>query len=127
MNTTSMYDQALKIVNTSWEELNALRETDIKKWAHLSQEVSDLVHKATYRFQTDEIAGERILRIQTPLFHPSSHHWGKLFGDALHTELVCNCEGEISWDGYRVPEKYAAKAKNTIWRILAENDALDLL
>lgn len=126
MNTTTAYNQALETMNTSWEALNALYETNIEEWAKLSQQVSDLVHKSTYRFQTDEVAGERILRIQTPKFHPSSPHWGKHFGDKVHTELN-NCEAQMSWDGYWVPERYAVQAKNAIWRILAENNALDLL
>jgi hypothetical protein len=127
MNSAA-YEAALAVVNTSWSELNDLAETDPKKWAELSGAVSDLVHRSTYRFKTDELkGGERILIIRTPLFHPTSRHYGKRMGDVIHFDLVNNCGAEMSWDGYWVQEEHADKAKNTIWRILDENDALDLL
>jgi hypothetical protein len=127
MNSAT-YEAALTVVNTSWSELNALLETDPQKWADLSQQITDLVHRSTYEFKTHEFkAGERILMIQTPRFHPTSRHYGKKMGDLIHWQLTSECGAEMSWNGYWVQEEHADKAKNTIWQILNENDALDLL
>jgi len=122
------YEQAFAIVGSSWEALAELKLTDIKKWADVLDEVDELVQESSYRFKTIERAREGVfLRIFTPKFHPSSPHWGKRFGDELFNQLVHNCEAERFWDGYYVPEQHSQKAKNIIWRLLVENDALDLL